>query len=29
MVNHFWQSADVILEDVPGLKQLFDAKILI
>ena len=31
MVNHFWQSADNILEDMMflWLKQVFDAKLLI
>ena len=26
-VDHFWQSVDVILEDVPVIETIFDAKL--
>ena len=29
MTNHFWQSVDVIFEDVSVAEQLFDAKLLV
>ena len=29
MVNHFWQSVDAILEDVPVTEAVFYAKLLI
>ena len=28
-VDHFWQSVDVILEDVPVIETIFDAKLSI